>query len=76
VLENVFSVADRNGWAHGHVLNPNGDSSRLTRLRVELNSNDIKVENTNIDVSSSPFALLFGLWGFRSKVRQLQREMR
>jgi nicotinamide mononucleotide adenylyltransferase len=29
-LQEVFSVADRNGWIHGHILNPNQDFSRLT----------------------------------------------
>ena len=62
-LENVFSVADRNGWVHGHVLNPNGDFSRLTRLRVELNGNDVKVDNTTIDFSVSPFVSFYSAFG-------------
>lgn len=62
-LENVFVVADRNGWIHGHLLNPNGDFSRLARLRVELNGNDIKVENITIDFSISPFKDFYEAFG-------------
>lgn len=33
-LENVFQVAERNDWIHCTILNPLGDFSVLTRLRV------------------------------------------
>ena len=62
-LEKVFAVADRNGWIHGHVLNPNGDFSRLTRLRVQLDGDNLKVDNTTIDVSVSPFLTFYEAFG-------------
>ena len=33
-LNRIFDVAERNDWIHGHILNPVGDFSRLTRFRV------------------------------------------
>ena len=58
-LHEVFEVADRNGWIHGHVLNPNGDFSRLTRLRVQRQGTGLKVANSLIRLDVSPFAAFY-----------------
>lgn len=63
-LTNVFSVADRNGWIHGHILNPGGDFSRFTRLRIEKNINgDITVNNAEISFDISPFNDFYDAYG-------------
>ena len=54
-LDRVFDVAERNDWIHGHILNPNGDFSRLTRFRVHHDKDPILVENTPMDLDISPF---------------------
>jgi hypothetical protein len=68
-LNEVFNVADRNGWIHGHILNPKGDFSVLTRLRVEKNSNGLAVSNLPINMSISPFE------SFYSKYQEFQNEI-
>jgi hypothetical protein len=55
-LVEVFEIAERNSWIHGHILNPNGDFSRLTRLRVEKSENGVKVTNSVVSFDISPFA--------------------
>jgi hypothetical protein len=62
-LEAVFSVADRNGWLHGHILNPNKDFSLLTRLRIEKNGDDLVVTNTPISFDTSPFQAFYEAYG-------------
>lgn len=56
-LAAVFAAVDRNGWVHGTVLNPKGDFSQLTRLRVrkDRSSGDVTVTNGPVDFSTSPF---------------------
>ena len=54
-LDHLFSVAERNDWVHGVVLNPNGDFSVLTRFRAYSNHEPFRVENVRIDFDSSPF---------------------
>ena len=54
-LNNVFEVAERNDWIHGHILNPNGDFSTFTRLRVKFTSAEIQVTNNKINFVDSPF---------------------
>ena len=56
-LDRVFNVAKRNDWVHGTILNPNGDFSRLTRLRVHRESS--RVENEPVDFSLSTFGQFF-----------------
>lgn len=62
-LEAVFDVADRNGWLHGHILNPNGDFSVLTRLRIERNGNSFTITNTPISFDTSPFEAFYLVYG-------------
>lgn len=52
-LQVVFDTAERNDWMHGHILNPNGDFSKLTRLRINTKSG--AVTNETINFSVSPF---------------------
>jgi hypothetical protein len=54
-LQDVFDIAERNSWIHGHILNPNGDFSRLTRLRIEQNDGGSFATNEEINFDSSPF---------------------
>lgn len=55
-LGTVFDIADRNSWIHGHILNPAGDFSRLTRLRIEVEGDDpLHVTNNAIAFDVSPF---------------------
>jgi hypothetical protein len=61
-LNNVFEVADRNDWIHGHILNPKGDFSQLTRLRVIVGSDSLEVSNTPIDGSNSSFDDFYSAW--------------
>ena len=62
-LQAVFDVADRNGWLHGHILNPNGDFSVLTRLRVEKRGEDVVVSNNRISFDTSPFEVFYRAFG-------------
>jgi len=59
-LHRVFSVAERNDWIHGVVLNPRGDFSVLTRFRVR--KSPLKVENTPIDFGG-PFQEFYEAYG-------------
>ncbi len=59
-LHHVFSVAERNDWVHGVVLNPRGDFSVLTRFRVH--KNPFKVENIPIDFNG-PFQEFYEAYG-------------
>jgi hypothetical protein len=60
-LQAVFDVAERNDWIHGHILNPNKDFSRLTRLRID--SKNKKVTNEIIDYSGSHFEKFYSAYG-------------
>ena len=62
-LNKVFDVAERNNWIHGHILNPNGDFSKLTRLRVTINGASMTVSNFEISQNVSPFADFYTEWG-------------
>jgi hypothetical protein len=68
-LQAVFDVADRNGWLHGHILNPNGDFSVLTRLRVEKRGEDLVVSNSRVSFDTSPFEAFYE--AFRELENQL-----
>jgi hypothetical protein len=74
-LQEVFSVADRNGWIHGHVLNPNGDFSRLTRLRIEKRGADLIVNNSTISFDLSPFELFYEAYGKFEAKSQISKGM-
>lgn len=54
-LDDLFDVAERNDWIHGHILNPNGDFSVLTRLRVKINRGVMDVSNTPIQFTANQF---------------------
>lgn len=57
-VNKVFDVSDRNGWVHGHILNPGGDFQQMTRLRIEIDkrTKTIKtVTNSPIDYVRPPF---------------------
>jgi len=60
-LQAVFDAAERNDWVHGHILNPNGDFSVLTRLRVDTKAGTIT--NTPVDFISSPFQNFYDAFG-------------
>ena len=62
-LDRVFCVAERNDWIHGHILNPNGDFSLLTRLRVRHNKGCIIVSNEQITPSETPFDEFYAAYG-------------
>lgn len=61
-LNKVFEIAQRNDWIHGHILNPNGDFSRLTLLRVTIDGCKFAVTNKDIDLNASPFGDFFDAW--------------
>lgn len=56
-LAEVFVAVDRNGWVHGTVLNPRGDFSQLTRLRIskDRRSGTVTVTNDQVNYGDSPF---------------------
>jgi hypothetical protein len=54
-LNEVFDIAERNFWVHGTVLNPKGDFSVLTLLRVEKKEKTLHVSNTPIELLNPPF---------------------
>lgn len=62
-LNKVFDSVDRNGWIHGCVLNPKGDFSILTKLRVVINGSSISVSNDQIDFDNSPFDAFYNAFG-------------
>ena len=55
LLKDVFEIAERNSWIHGHIQNPAKDFSKLTLLRIEKVGGDIKVSNRVISFDISPF---------------------
>ncbi|RZU03141.1 hypothetical protein EV670_1174 [Rivibacter subsaxonicus] len=72
-LVEVFDVADRNGWIHGHILNPNGDFSRLTRLRVEVKGPSFYVTNTVVRTDSfDPFYEAYASFEQKSGITKAQ----
>lgn len=73
-LQAVFDVADRNGWLHGHILNPNGDFSVLTRLRVEKRGKDLIVSNDRISFDTSPFKAFYEAFGKLEDQLDLSKE--
>ena len=58
-LTEVFNVAERNDWLHGHIFNPKGDFSVLTRLRVSIVNKELSVSNTQINFEISPFQAFY-----------------
>jgi hypothetical protein len=58
-LTEVFNVAERNDWLHGHIFNPKGDFSVLTRLRVTVENKELSVSNTQINFETSPFQAFY-----------------
>lgn len=60
-LQAVFDAAERNDWIHGHILNPDGDFTRLTRLRIDTKSKTIT--NSPIVFSPSPFDGFYAAYG-------------
>ncbi len=54
-LTHVFDVAERNNWVHGVVLNPVGDFSALTLLRIKKDNLRLTVSNTPIAIDASAF---------------------
>lgn len=58
LIDRVFENAERDHWVHGHILFPDGDFSRLTKLRVLFSKKPdpiLSVHNTPIDLAASPF---------------------
>ena len=62
-LDKVFDIAERNNWIHGHILNPKGDFSHLTRLRVTTRGGSFAVNNTPISFDVSPFQEFYKAYG-------------
>lgn len=58
-LRAVFAVADRNGWIHGHILNPTGDFSVMTKLRIRRKGTALVVDKEQLSVVSSPFSSFY-----------------
>jgi hypothetical protein len=54
-LVNIFEVSARNDWVHGTVLNPNGDFSVFTLLRVKKIDGALTVTNEIIEFSGTLF---------------------
>jgi len=62
-LRAVFDIADRNSWIHGHILNPVGDFSRLTRLRIRVEPGDaLRVTNETVAFDVSPFEQFYAAY--------------
>lgn len=61
-LNEVFDVADRNGWVHGLILNPYGNFTKLTRLRTRIVDGELEVTNNRIDFNDDPFSEFYPKW--------------
>jgi hypothetical protein len=59
-LQAVFDAAERNDWIHGHILNPHGDFTKLTRLRIDTKNK--KITNLTIDLTSNPFEQFYAAY--------------
>ena len=56
----VFDVADRNGWVHGHILNPNYTFERFTKFRViKKKGQTAQVENKPVKLDPDSFASFY-----------------
>ena len=62
-LNEVFDVAERNDWLHGHIFNPKGDFSVLTRLRITIQEGNLCASNTRINFEISPFEAFYTAFG-------------
>ncbi len=61
-LGEFFEVAERNNWVHGHILNPNGDFSKLTRLRITTDDAGIVVNNIPVTYDHTSFEEFYESW--------------
>ena len=57
-LDEVFAIAERNKWVHGHIISVGSNPERLARFKVEYNEDkkEMRAECKFIDDFNSPFA--------------------